>query len=146
MVEGIERPLRSHWDREQPVVWFPHLDPQLPRSLPPEQPHLGPVRRAHGQLPAANRRHRGPVGVPQLGVDRIPTRAVRLDEAELVRWFVGHVASFRPGSRRAATAASPTTGEKIREIAMPMASSVEWGTGLEIDHMVSLELDGHLAT
>jgi hypothetical protein len=59
---------------------------------------------------------------------------------------VGHVASFRPGSRRAATAASPTTGEKIREIAMPMASFVEWGTGLEIDHMVSLELDGHLAT
>ena len=71
-MESIERPLRLHRDREHPVVRFPHLDPQLPRTLPPKQPHLCPAGRALGKLADAweSRRHRS-----SLSADPGPFRA-----------------------------------------------------------------------
>ena len=51
VMESIERLLRLHRDPERPVgVGFEYLDPQQRRSLPPEEPHPRPVRRALGQL------------------------------------------------------------------------------------------------
>ena len=70
MMESIERPLWLHRDREHPVVHFPHLDPQLPRTLPPKQPHLCPAGRALGKHAWESRRHRS-----SLSADPSPFRA-----------------------------------------------------------------------
>ena len=88
-MEGIERALRRYEDRERVVhAAFPHFDPQLPRALSPEEPHSRPARHPLGQLAdSCLRRGRG-----RLGRHDTQDRAA-------------------PG-----TAASPTAGEKAREI------------------------------
>src|SRR5262245_1904076 len=53
VMEGIECPLRLDRDGEHLFVEFAHLDPKPPHSLPPEQPHLRPVRGALGELTPA---------------------------------------------------------------------------------------------
>src|SRR4249919_2112258 len=54
VMEDAESLLRLGLNPERPGgPGFPNLDPELPRSLPPEESHLCPVRSAGGQLTAA---------------------------------------------------------------------------------------------
>ena len=113
MMECIERPPRLHRDREHPIVRPPHLDPQPPRSLPPEQPHPRSVRRALSQLTHAhaNRRYHSlalPVELVgwSLVMSRLPSHS-SLQRTDLVS---------APRIQPFPAAASPTTREKTREI------------------------------
>jgi hypothetical protein len=54
VMEDVEGVLRLRLNPERPgCPGFPNLNPELRRSLPPEESHLPPVRSADGQLTAA---------------------------------------------------------------------------------------------
>ena len=113
-MERIERPLRLHRDREHRVVSLAHLDPQLPRSCRQSSRTHVPF----DERSASSRVFRRTDGVAcsralpswpggllsmSLSFGREPTTGQS--------WF-SHTQSIR-----GAAAASPATGEKIREFA-----------------------------